>query len=314
MGKTGRAKNYFLNNPEASVKDVMAALGVSERTAQRAKYQLDNPIDMIPPRVLLVDIETIYMLVSVWGLYKQRIPIQNIEKEWSIVGWAAKWMYEPEIMSDICTAEEVTNRDDKRILDGLWHLLEDCDVAIAHNLKRFDRRKINARLLINGFMPPMSYQTIDTLVESRKNFAFSSHKQDYLTKLLKLPEKLSTNYALWKRCANDFGKFTLKDQKKALREMQRYNIGDIRGLEEVYTALLPWMPSTPNMGLFLNATEPICPKPGCGSRDLDWRGYYYTQVGRYRAFRCNDCGGIGRARTSTTPKDVRKHLTISVSR
>ena len=38
-------------------------------------------------------------------------------------------------------------------------------------------------------IPPMPYKTIDTLKVARKEFAFSSNKQDYITKFLGLEEK-----------------------------------------------------------------------------------------------------------------------------
>ena len=53
------------------------------------------------------------MEVYVWGLYKQFISHNNIikdkngnEKSWYVLSWAAKWLYDDDVMSDIVTPEE----------------------------------------------------------------------------------------------------------------------------------------------------------------------------------------------------------------
>jgi len=61
-----------------------------------------------------------FMEVSVWGLYKQYIPNDNIIKDWNILSWAAKWLFDDEIMSDILTPKEAVARDDSRILKSMW--------------------------------------------------------------------------------------------------------------------------------------------------------------------------------------------------
>ena len=63
------------------------------------------------PKILLFDIETSLMEVYVWGLYKQFIPHTNIikdkngeEKTWYVLSWAAKWLYDENIISDMTVA------------------------------------------------------------------------------------------------------------------------------------------------------------------------------------------------------------------
>ena len=76
--------------------------------------ELINTRDL--PRILLFDIETAPMEVFVWGLYKQFIPHTNVIKDWFVLSWSAKWLYEDKILSAVVTSEEAKNRDDKRIL------------------------------------------------------------------------------------------------------------------------------------------------------------------------------------------------------
>lgn len=52
----------------------------------------------------------------------------------------------------------------------------------------------------------------------------------------------------------------------------------------------------------------------CGSDDIEWKGYYYTPAGRFKSFRCSNCGGIGRSRFSDLTKEEKLNLTISVAK
>ena len=257
----------------------------------------------VAARVLLFDIETSPMEVYTWGLYKQRINPDNVIKDWACLSWAAKWLCDDKIVSDRVNIQEAKARVDYRIMDGMWKLLNEADIVIAHNAYRFDLRKLNARFIQNGMKPPMPYQVIDTLRECRKHFAFSSNKLDYVNGLLDGTPKIHTDFSLWTRCVTG--------DKEALKEMETYNRSDILALEDLYFAIRPWIKSHPNMGLYVESEDPVC--PNCGGNNLTWKGHYYTQAGRYRAFQCR-CGAIGRHRNTNVPKDLRPKMTRSVAR
>lgn len=258
------------------------------------------------PRVLLLDIETLPMDVHVWDIkYRQRIPHYNIINDFCVLSWAAKWLCEAEIESDILTPEEAAKRDDRRILEGIWPLMDEANVVIGHNVDSFDRRRLNARFLFYDMAPPMPYQIIDTYKEAKRAFSLSSYKQDFITKHLGLTPKVSVNYDLWLEC--------LEGNEEALEKMLTYNRNDVRGLEDVYMRLRPWIKSHPNMAIFVEADGNACPT--CGHQDLTWGGQYYTTpVNRYRAFRCNGCRAIGRARTTDVSAERRRTLLSPVAR
>lgn len=255
------------------------------------------------PRILLFDIETLPMQVFVWGLYKQRIPHTNIVQDWVVVSWAAKWLFEPKIKSEVLAPDEAVKKYDKRILKGMWELFEEADIVIAHNAQRFDIRKLNARWLVNKINPPSAYQVIDTLKQTQRHFGTSSHKLDYLGQLLANKAKIETNFELWKKCSNG--------DPESLKYMVEYNREDVSLLEEVYLEIRPWIKSHPNLGLYVDINEPVC--PNCGSTELNWGGYYYTTVSKFSSFRC-ECGAIGRCRTTALSLEKRKSLVTSVAR
>lgn len=260
-------------------------------------------------KILLFDIETLPMEVLVWGLYKQRIPHENILKNWSVVSWAAKWLFDNEVMSDVVKPKAAVARSDSGIIEGIWSLLDEADIIIAHNGRKFDTRRLNARFMVNGLSPPSSYYVIDTLQQSYKYTAFASHRLDSLAKTLGKTRKIKTEYELWKRCAGV--ETTVSDQWKALQEMVHYNKQDVLVLEDFYVELRPWIKSHPNIGLYFDTDKEVC--PNCGSNRLTWKGYYYTTVNRYKAFRC-ECGAVGRSRFSDLSTEERKLLVTPVAR
>ena len=237
------------------------------------------------PKILLFDIETSLMEVYVWGLYKQFIPHTNIIKDengnvktWFCLSWAAKWLYDDTILSDIVTPIESIARDDSRILKSIWKLLDEADIVIGHNGDRFDLRKLNARFIDNEMNPPSPFRTIDTLKVARKEFAFVSYKQDFLTKHFKLPQKLSTEFQLWVDC--------MEGNQKRLDEMAEYNRHDVMGLEEVYLKLRPYIKNHPNLGVLMDMD--VCPNCGCEHLD-ETEATYFTSANQFPVYRCQGC-------------------------
>jgi len=274
------------------------------RLAKQKEREKDRIMDL--PNILIFDIETAPMEVYVWGLYKQRISHENVIQDWFILSWAAKWLFSSEIMSDVVTPEEAKNCDDKRIGKSMWDLFESADIVVAHNAWRFDLRKLNSRWILHKQPPPSPYQVIDTLKESRKMAAHSSHRLDYLGQIMHNKSKLDTDYSLWKRCKHG--------DSDALFYMEKYNKEDVSLLEEVYLSMRGWIKSHPNVGLYMETDEPVC--ANCGSDKIHEVDNYVTPAGSFRAFRCDNprCHAISRQRTSQTPLKKKKGLTISVAR
>jgi hypothetical protein len=252
------------------------------------------------PRILLLDIETAPIEVFAWDLHKQRIQPSNVIKDTFIISWSAKFLFSAEVYSGVVTSSEAKSRDDKRIVSGLWKFLDACDIAVGHNLRGFDIKKINSRFIINGFPPPSQYETIDTLLIARSVFGFTSNSLDYVNKILGLEVKKTTGFDLWKRC--------ILGEQQALDEMQSYNVNDVNILEELYVKLRPWIRLHPNMGLYVDTTEPVC--RNCGSTKLTFTGKYeHKGIGKYKSFRC-ECGAVGRCKENELSSEKKKSLII----
>lgn len=310
-----RAKEVFDFFSANGVEKSISNFNVSSETLYRylRKYKEMNPENQkqevlkdFSTKILILDIETKPLSSWTWGVWKQNISHEQINSDWMILTWAAKWLGYPEIYSGKITPEEVFMEDDSRIIKDVWNFVDAANIIVCHNGDGFDLVRLNTRFLISGLQPPSPYQSIDTLKIAKKRFAFSLNKLDYIGQILGLGGKLDTGgMKLWLN--------VLKGDQESINLMERYNKRDVTLLEEVYLRLRPWITSHPNMSLHIEDNETRCPV--CTGTNLTWLDKYYTtQVGKYSVFRCNDCGAVGRSRTTALTKEKLKHLVISTAR
>ena len=253
-------------------------------------------------KTLIIDIETSPIMGKVWSLWKQNVSLDQIEEDWYIMSYSAKWLHDDDIMYNDCRDNI---GDDTELLVDLYSLLNEADIVVAHNGDKFDVPKINARLILNGFKPPSPYKTIDTVKVAKKHFGFTSNKLAYLTGELCEDQKLDhakfAGWKLWNEC--------MEGNEEAWDEMMEYNMMDVISLEELYLKFLPWTSTHPNVTADHFGTEMCCPK--CASTDLYKRGFYYTNKGKYQRYRCNDCGGWSSETYTMNTSEKRKSLLAS---
>jgi len=258
-------------------------------------------------KVLLLDIENAPSLAYIWSLWKEPGSFKFVDQDWYIMSWAAKWLGGDEVVVRALPDYKGYKKnptDDKRLLEDLWGYLDAADVIIAHNGKRFDVRKINARFVSNGMTPPSPYKVIDTLLEARANFKFTANDLDSLGKILGVGRKVDTGgFDLWKSC--------MAGDLEAWEKMKTYNAQDVQLLEDVYLALRPYMKYHPNFGIYAEDEVPMCPY--CGSSSVRASGSTSTDVSKFRKYVCQDCGAWSRGRENLIGKDKRKSLITKIS-
>lgn len=236
---------------------------------------------------MLLDIETLYMEVKgIWDLKTEYIRPENIVKDWSILCYAAKWLFEPEIMGAVVTPKEAVTREEGSILGGIWKLMDEADIIVTQNGINFDIKKLNTKFLKYGYNPPSPYLNVDTYRVSKDKFSHTSNGLDFLGKtLLGIDGKIKMTIDDWDRCA--------KGDKDALTKMLVYCKKDVAPLlEDLYLKFLPWISSHPNLNIYTNHDKDVCPK--CEAADLKWSTQYPTPTGLWLGFRCNVCGAVGR--------------------
>lgn len=254
------------------------------------------------PKILVFDIETAPITAYTWGLYDQNVGLNQIKDDWYILAWAAKWYGDS--ASTVAYMDNSRNsnpQDDRHLVMGLAALIEQADIVITQNGDKFDIKKLNARAAIHGLPPIKVCKSTDTLKESRKVFAFTSHKLEYMTdklntkyKKLKHPEY--PGFELWSEI--------LKGNKHAWVVMKKYCIHDVLATEELYKKIQGWI-KTQNLACYIDDAKLRC---RCGSTSLSKDGFVYTDAGKFQGYICRDCKKRPKGRINLFSKDKKNNL------
>lgn len=237
--------------------------------------------------MLHLDIETAPHRVFAWGLFDQRIGINQIVSPGYTLCWAAKWHQRKGVMFD-----SIPRSGEEAMVKRIYDLISEADAVCHYNGTKFDMPTLNREFVRLGMAPPEPYKQIDLLQTARRQFKFASNKLDYVAQALGLGAKVEhKGMDLWRDCMDGC--------PRAWRVMEKYNKQDVVLLEKLYERLLPWIHNHPNVALFQQKDRPSC--TNCGSMHLQSRGYTRSKTQQYRKFQCQDCGTWVRARRNETP-------------
>lgn len=248
------------------------------------------------PRILSFDLEISPTKGYTFQMWNTNIGKNQIVNEWFIMSFAAKWHGEDHIYyEDVSKQKDYEN--DLPLLKKLWKLIDKADIVIVHNGDRFDIKKMNTRFILNGLPPPSPYLTIDTLKTSKKYFGFSFNSLDYLSSVLQLKNQKSSHsqfvgFELWKECLNG--------NKKAWKEMKKYNIQDVLTLESLFEKFMVWDTKVNFLSYQASKGVMIC---SCGSKNIKMNGRRYTNSGYNQKYVCMSCGkNYTEKKNHNTPK------------
>lgn len=222
---------------------------------------------------LIVDIETSPNLAYVWSLWDQNnITIDKLVSVTEVICFAWKWVGEKGV-----GFASVWGDGKEGMVRKAHELLDEADVVIHFNGKRFDIPHLNREFVEAGLNPPSPYQQVDLFLASKARFKFPSNKLAYISKALGLTAKGDPG---------GFGTWVgvLAGDAKAQARMEKYNKRDVVVTEAVYHRLLPWIPSHPNAVLDGRAKCPTC------AGTLIARGELPTRTRVYQRYQCKDCG------------------------
>lgn len=259
------------------------------------------------PKIGLIDVETAPMEANVWGLFDQNVGLNQIITEWTLLSFCLKPLHGPRKSIEYRDNRDAASpRDDSALLHRLWEIMHEYDILIAQNGKRFDKKKIIARLILAGYSPPSPVRIEDTMLMAKQVASFTSNKLEWLTTYLsdekKSNHKEFPGFELWKEC--------LAGNPRAWAAMKKYNVKDVTSMEDVYLKLRPWVRGHQNIAVFGDSEKMMCPV--CGSHKLRADGYSYTGVGQYRRYQCRACGSWSRSRFTLNTVGKRKSLLTSL--
>lgn len=225
-------------------------------------------------RTLLLDIETAPHLVYAWGLFDQNININQIVEPARMLCFSAKWLDEKEVMF----FSEWDDGED--MIHAAHRLLDEADVVVHYNGKRFDIPHLNREFVLYSLGPPSPYAQIDLYQTVKSRFRFASGKLDHVAQELGVGAKAHhEGVDLWLK--------TMAGDEKAQKRMERYNKQDTKLLQGLYYALQPWIVGHPNTRLYDGGACPVCSAP---ASKLQRRGFAYTATGRFQRYHCQVCG------------------------
>lgn len=234
-----------------------------------------------PVKILLYDLEISPILGWTYSLWDTNVI--KMEKPSHIMSLSWKWLGEETIynsnqMENLARFKNDPH-DDTDQVKALWKILDQANIVIGHNAKRFDNRMANAMFLQHDMTPPSSYKTIDTLQALRRIAMLPSNALGKAGDLLGLGTKTEETHSdLWYDC--------YKGDKKAWKKMIKYNNQDVVLLEKLYLLILPYISNHPNMATIMGNPH-VCPK--CGSFDIRMDGLRYNTTTTYQRWRCLSC-------------------------
>jgi uncharacterized protein YprB with RNaseH-like and TPR domain len=292
QGKSWRKIANELGKSKSTVSDFL-------RKTFNQKYNNYVAPSVVGPKVLFIDIELKPILAHVWRLFDQNIGLNQIQEDWSILSYCAKWQGDDNVIYEDLEGQS-DFEDDSVLLPGLWKLLNEADIVVGQNSKRFDIKKVNARLVLNGYPKPSTFRQIDTLNIAKQQFGFTSNKLEYMTKHLTSTKKQQHNefpgHTLWAEC--------MKGNPKAWASMKSYNIDDVLSLEELYNVLSSWDVTLPNLDVYVDDVLDMSV--------WEHDGYHYTNIGKYKRYRNKLTGVQRRSRVNELSKEKRDSLLMNI--
>jgi DNA polymerase elongation subunit (family B) len=235
-------------------------------------------------KILCIDIETSPNLAHVWQLWKTNVYPKMILEPSDILGFA--WgEYDP--LSDRPVAKRsiqwVSRWDGERaMLDQAHEVLDQADIVLTKNGKRFDVPRLKTALALHEYDPPKPFRQIDLEEVCKRTFSFPSHSLDYVCKQFGLGGKVGNEagYSLWREA--------MSGDAQSRAKMGAYCRHDVWLTIELYRRVRPWIERHPNVAADMTHPALRCPK--CGHMQLVRDGMAYTSVSTYQRWKCVHCG------------------------
>ena len=302
--KSWRAIAKEVGKPKSTISDYLRKFKNNPEHLQSVEVKENAP------KILLYDLETSMIKAYVWSIWNTNVNINSIIEDWYVICWSAKWLGTDTMINSSVHTEgrmgyERTRDNEAAVILKLWKLVDEADILIAYNGKKFDRKKMNAKFLEYELPEPSPYKVIDPMLIVKGNFALTSNKMDFVTKYIDSNDegKLTTNLQLWIDAMND--------DTIALDRMQEYCDEDINVLERVYMAVRHWDKNAPNLALHYDDNTPRC--NSCASTDLRPipNKTHNTGLSRFSIVRCGNCQKILRDRVNLLSKEKRDSLLMN---
>jgi DNA polymerase III epsilon subunit-like protein len=247
-----------------------------------AGFKLEPKDEPYEPKILVIDIENAPMKAYLWAMYDQSVSPNQVINHKYLLSYSAKWLGEKKMFyRDQRDSPDIEN--DKELVKEVFGLLNEADVVVGQNSKRFDTRVLNARIQKHRLGIPSPYKQDDTKLIAKKHFDLPSYSLEYMSEFFGLKNRKTKSrkfigFDLWLQC--------MAGNKAAFKEMEAYNRLDVLATEELYLLIKPWG-SAVDLNPMRGEAAFRCQ---CGSRNLKKEGFHYTKTGKFQQYSCRDCG------------------------
>ena len=244
-------------------------------------------------KILFLDLETSPNLAYVWGLWDQRVGINQLVNSTEVICFGARWYGEKKV-----TFRSVHHHGKEAMLKEMHKMLDEADVLVGWNSQSFDSKHMKREFLEAGMLPPSPYKEMDLMRVVKSQFKFPSNKLDYVSQKLGVGAKVKhSGFDLWLAC--------MAGNRKAWSEMKEYQIQDVNLLIDLYEKLKPWIKNHPNAALHEGVADGCV---NCASTNLQSRGVANTTTATYRRYQCMDCGKWMRGAKSVSESTTRRSI------
>ena len=284
-------QNYLKRVAE---KDDEESIEVKHMT--RGELLGTSKIENQQPRIAFWDLESSLMQGLHFGLWQQNISMRRVTKQTHLLS-ASFAFNDEEVQGFRLTPEQVKTGDDFDLVCKVVEAVNNCDLMVTFNGKKFDVKLLNTRAIFWGLPPVKTPKHIDLFEQSKRVFKFPSNSMQNVSMYLGENGKLETSGSnLWERCA-EWENY--EECEKALIEMVTYGNQDIEATRDLYKRFQGWMKGVPNLGVITNeVTENKTLRCiHCGSDDVfPLEQKTYTSVSSFDLYRCGNesCRGISR--------------------
>lgn len=245
----------------------------------KKKLKIKGIFDNPPAKTLFIDWEVSPHFGGFYDGY-ETTPVTIDKLQWSM-SVAFKWLGQDKIY---CYAQpdfpewKTDKFDDSGLVRKAWEAINQADIVVAHNARKFDIKKGNTRFLMNHLGPTKPVKVIDTLQIARKYFGFPRNSLNELAKYAGIGEKLEKSHkSLLQDCLNG--------NQRAWHDMKSYNKHDVVLLEGLYRWMLPFVQPFP----IVHSDNGKCRK--CGGGSFQNRGFsYLASGGKKQQKMCLGCG------------------------
>ncbi len=205
-----------------------------------------------------------------------------------VVCFGFKWAHQKKAHCLTISRKALRHFNDRPLLRKASKIFAEADLIVAHFGSVFDRRFFQGRLLINKLPPIPPTKMRDSCMIARSVAAFSSNRLGHLSNLLGLKTRKYSKKAgsewpgWWFR--------VMQGDMAALREMAAYCKQDVLALEALYERLRPFDNAHPRLVM----NRDLC---GVCGGEVEYRGFAYVGINRYRRFVCVSCRRWDRSRS-----------------